>query len=217
MLLFLILFNTLLKVPVNGVCWYIDELLYPLYHKINIDEPVFMITASHTGSTQLCHYLENDTKNFISPTVAETALPYLWVWKLTVLVANSLGLKQEQMLSFTLFGKEALKRHEFVLNKSDTWDGLIRSWHFGVLSSYLGCSFMKWGLSPVKTNEPFDYEFWKSHEQFTHCILKKVIYCCGNPNQRMIIKGHFLTIAKVLEKQYPKAKIFVVVRHPQFD
>ena len=52
-LLFLIFADILVKVPVNGVCWFIDELVYPSYHKVDIDKPVFMITAPRTGSTQL--------------------------------------------------------------------------------------------------------------------------------------------------------------------
>ncbi|XP_065907290.1 uncharacterized protein [Dysidea avara] len=213
-LLFLIFFNALVNVPINGVCWYIDELVYPSYHKVNIDEPVFMISAPRTASTQICHYLENDSENFITPIVAESILPYIWVWKLVVPALKGLGMKQEHFLALSLFRGEASKRHEFKLNRSDTWDGLVQSWHFSVFSWYLGYSFMKWGFSYATLNEPIDEDFRKSFVPFTDCVLKKVMYCRGGPNQRMIIKGHFLLVARILEEKYPKARFFMIVRHP---
>ena len=45
-------------------------------------------------------------------------------------------------------------------------------------------------------------------------MLRKVMYHCGTPAQRVLIKGHFLIAAKVLEQQYPKAKFFAVMRCP---
>jgi len=213
-LLFLIFFNILVNVPVNGLFWFIDELIYPSYHKVKIDEPVFMISAPRTASTQVCHYLENDTENFITPIIAESIFPYIWVWRLIVPALKRLGMKKEHFLSISLFRGQALKRHEFMLNKSDTWDGLVQSWQFSVFSWYLGYSFMKWGFSYAKLDEPIDEDFQKCFVPFTDCVMKKIMYCRGSPNQRMLIKGHFLLTARILEERYPKAKFFMIVRHP---
>ncbi|XP_065900382.1 uncharacterized protein [Dysidea avara] len=208
-LLFLIFFDVLVKVPVNGVCWYIDELLYPSYHKANIDEPVFMITAPRTGSTQLCHYLEDDVDNFLVPTIAEGLFPYIWIWKLAVSV---LQIKQERF--GTMFGTELRKRHEFSWVRGDTWDGIARNWQFSVCNCYLGSAFMRWGYSYARLNEPIDEELLKSIMLFTKYVIKKVAYCRGKPKQHVLLKGHFLLIAKALEQQYPDAKFVTVVRNP---
>ena len=78
-IIFVLLLNVVVKIPVNGVCWFVDELLYPAYHKADIKELVFFITAPRSGSTQLAQYLEDDKDNFISPTVGEAILPALYL------------------------------------------------------------------------------------------------------------------------------------------
>lgn len=74
-LVFLITISALIKAPVSGTCWFIDELLFSGYRKIEIKEPVFYITGPRSGSTQLCEYLENDTENFIIPMSGERIVP----------------------------------------------------------------------------------------------------------------------------------------------
>ena len=70
-IIFVLLLNVVVKIPVNGVCWFVDELLYPAYYKVDIKELAFFITAPCSGSTQLCQYLEKDKENFIAPTVGK--------------------------------------------------------------------------------------------------------------------------------------------------
>ena len=57
-----------------------------------------MITAPHTGLTQLCDYLQNDTENFIAPTTAEITL---WL-DLEVICANSSKTWNKQKNSFVI-------------------------------------------------------------------------------------------------------------------
>jgi len=214
-LLFLLFLDTLIKVPVNGVCWYIDELVYCAYHKVNIEEPVFMMTAPRTGSTQLSGYLQDDTENFIAPTAMETMFPYIWVWKIFVPIAIKLGL-DKRLQNFSIFGQESFKRHVAVLLKPDTWDFLLRFWHFGVISFYLDASFFCWGFSFSKLDDPHCHheDFFQRFVPFTDCMMKKVMYYRGNPKQRILIKGHFVVNASTFERQYPKGKFFAVVRNP---
>ena len=214
---FMILFDFLIKVPINGVCWFLDELLYPDYHKVDIKEPVFLITAPRSGSTQLGHYLEDDTENFIIPTVAEGMIPYIWVWKLLFPMIIQCGLKQNQLEECIVpLGVEAKKHHEFSFFKSDSWCGTVQSWNFCFLSWCFGSSFMKWGYSYAKLkHEPIDEEFYsKTFMLFTDRVLRKVIYCRGNPKQHVFLEGHFLIAAKALQQQYPDARFFAVARHP---
>ena len=214
-LILLRFFDTLVKVPVNGTCWYIDELVYPSYHKVNIDKPVFMITALRTGSTQLSKYLQDDTENFIAPTVAEVMFPCIWMWKLFVPIIMKFGLK-ERLSNVSMFGPESRKRQNTVMSYTDTFDSLLRIWHFGGCSFYLGSSFMCWGLSFSRLNEPEcnHEEFFQTFEVFTECMMKKVMYYRGKPKQRMLLKGHFLVNANNFVQQYPKSKFFAVVRNP---
>ncbi|XP_065909040.1 uncharacterized protein [Dysidea avara] len=212
-LLFLILLASLIKVPVNGVCWYIDELVCSSYHKVNIEEPVFMITAPRSGSSQLCDYLEKDSNNFITPVLAEGMFPYVWVWKLFVPLLVKTGM-QKKLQNYNLFGKEATKHHALVISKSETWDSILQFWYLGICYTYLGSSFMCWAWLYTRFDRPMNEDYFRNFVPFTSCVMKKVMYYRGKPNQRMLVKGHFLGCAKPLEQHYPKGKIFVVVRNP---
>ena len=172
-----------------------------------------MITGLRSGSSQLNEYLTDDTKNFIAPTVADGMFPYIWVWKLFVPILARLRL-QEYFYNNSLFGTEGNKHHQFVFLKPETWGFMLHSWRFGCCEFCLGSSFMIWGHSFARIPEPIDEHLVWNFLPVTDCMMKKVMYYRGKPKQRMLLKGHFLLNAKNIEQQYPKAKLFVVVRDP---
>ena len=213
-IIFVLLLNVVVKIPVNGVCWFVDELLYPAYHKVDIKEPVFFITAPRSGSTQLAQYLEEDKNNFIFPTVGEAMLPYIWFWKLILPTLGRFGIKQQHFQHILPFGVDAKKHHEYNFSKTDTWDGLVYTWHISYCSWWLGSAFFTWGFSLAKLEEPIDEKLYSSFLLFTNHVMRKVMYSRGSPKQRVLIKGHFLLAAEALKQQYPKANFFAVVRQP---
>jgi len=205
-LVFLIVLSYMIKAPVYGVCWFIDELLYPSYHNFEPVEPVFFMTAVRSGSTQLANYLEDDRDTFIVPSVQEGMYPFLWVWKL---VGTNSWWTQNK-----LYGGEGRKQHNFDSSKTDSLDFFVRSWHFGGLSRYLGTSFMKWGFCYVLLDKPIDKWFCNNLLRFTDRIMRKIIYYRGIPGQRILIKGHFLIHAPIINKLYKDVRFFTVVRDP---
>ena len=212
--LFLVLLNLLVKVPINGVCWYLDELLYPGYHKVDIQEPIFFVTSGRSGSTQLTRYLEDDKENFIAPTVLEALFPYIWYWKLINPIVTKL-LKGKSFDFSSYFGTEFNKRHNLNISKTDTWSSMVEAWHLSVFSVFLGSSFMSWGYSYAKPKDgPIDQKFFSSFLLFTNHVIRKVVYLRGKPNQRLLLKGRYLEVAEALKQQYPKAKFFATVRPP---
>lgn len=215
-LVFLITMSVLIKAPVNGTCWFIDEILFSGYHKVEVKEPVFFITGTRSGSTQLCEYLENDTENFIVPMSGEGLFPFIWVWKFIVPILKAFGMgKYVDAQTDMLFGAEAKKRHNFNLLRCESLEIVAGAWHHTYLAWFLGFSFMKWGFPFSAINEPVDEQFCKSLESFIDHVMKKVMYNRGRPSQRMLVKGHFLKLADKLEHDYPNAKFFTVARKPQ--
>ena len=65
-LVFLMVFDNLMKSPIRGVGWFLDETFYPSYHKCEIKDPLFLISAARSGSTQLADYLEDDKRKLYS-------------------------------------------------------------------------------------------------------------------------------------------------------
>jgi len=215
-LTFLLILDTVIKSPVNGVCWFLDELFYHSYHNTKIKDPVFILSSPRSGSTQLLNYLEDDKANFITCMLIEEMYPYIWVWKFIAPVLNALGLKKYfEPIPHTIMGEEVQKRHNFSLFRADTSDTNLGIAHMTWLSAFLGCSFFKWGFVFCSLKDhPVDEEFCKDFVKLNDQVIRKVIYHCGTPKQRMLIKGHFLLAAQILVQHYPAAKFITLVRHP---
>ena len=86
--MFVIVFDYLIKLPIKGVAWFLDEVFYSSYHKCEIKNPLFFISGLRSGSTQLADYLEDDEENFIAPMVVEAMFPYIWTWKIASILSD---------------------------------------------------------------------------------------------------------------------------------
>ena len=214
-LIFTIILDNLVKIPIKGVCWFLDEILYPSYHKCEIKDPLFFISAARCGSTQMADYLEDDEENFIAPMVAEAMFPYIWSWKIIAPVIKSMGLKKYFEVPPPMFGEEFKKRHNVSLFRTETWEIILGIEPMNSLAYNLGASFCKWGfLQAAFKDQPVDTEYCTSFVELNDHIMKKVMYHRGSPKQRMFIKTHLLIIARALEQRYDGAKFLTIVRDP---
>ena len=214
-LILTIILDYLVKSPINGVGWYLDEVFYPSYHKCEIKNPLFFLTSGRSGSTQMAQYLEDDNENFLAPMMIETVFPYIWAWKIIAPILRMLGVKKYFENNSALYGEEMKKRHNSDIFKTDSFEmGLVLR-HMNFLAIYLGISFLMWGfvLTALK-DQPVDREFGKLYMEFYDCIMKKIMYHRGFPNQQIFVKTHLLIIARELEQRYDGAKFFTLVRHP---
>ena len=211
-LLFIIIFDNLVKSPIKGVGWFLDEIFYPSYHKCEIKEPLFFISGGRSGTTQMAEYLEDDEENFIAPMMVEGIFPYIWAWKLIAPILKMIGFKKIPLANV---GEELKKRHNISLFKTDTWEMTLGLGLMTMLTFNLGASFFKWGLPHVVLKEePVDREFCKILVELNDCIMKKVMYHRGLPKQRMFVKTHLLIVARELEQRYGGAKFLTMVRDP---
>ena len=215
-LLFVIIFDYLIKSPIKGIGWFLDEILYSSYHKCEIKQPLFFISAGRSGSTQMAEYLEDDEENFITPMMIEVMFPYIWAWKMIAPILKMIGFKK-YFESPSYYGEEMKKYHNINLFKSETLEVPVGIGHniMGLASFALGASFFKRTLTcSVLKNQPVDREFCKIILEFIYHIMKKVMYHRGLSKQRMFIKLHSLLIAKELEQRYYGVKFLTIVRDP---
>ena len=77
-LIFFLVFDNVIKSPIKGVCWFLDELLYHFYHNTEIKNPVFILSSAHSGSTQMKEYLDDKESSM----KFEGWFPYIWFWRL---------------------------------------------------------------------------------------------------------------------------------------
>ena len=214
-LIFIVVFDNLIKSPIKGVAWFLDEIFYSSYHKCEIKNPLFFISALRSGSTQMADYLEDDEENFIAPMMVEAMFPYIWAWKLIAPILKMTGLKKYFEVPSSFFGKEMKKRHNSNLFRADTIELAIGPGHMTPLSFNLGTSFCKWGLlTSALKEQPMDEEMYKIFIESIDCVMKKVMHHRGLPKQRMFFKTHLLIAARELEWRYDGAKFLAIIRDP---
>ena len=215
-LILTIILDNLVKSPIFGVGWYLDEIFYPSYHKCEIKDPLFFIFSPRSGSTQMAQYLEDDNENFLAPMMIEAAFPYIWAWKMIAPILKIIGLKKYfETTSSMTSSEEMKKRHNSSLFKTDSLEVAVALAHMSYLSCNLGVSFMKWAfVGSALKDQPVDQEIGKLFIEFFDCIMKKVMYHRGFPNQQVFVKTHMLIIARELEQRYDGAKFFTLVRDP---
>ena len=215
-LIFLCILDFVVKSPIKGVAWFLDEVFYSSYRKCEIKNPLFFISARRSGSTQLADYLEDDNENFLAPMVIEALFPYIWAWRMIAPILKIIGLKFFKDASSNFYGGEEMKkRHNSSLFKTDSLDLPIGLIHMIDFSGNLGISFLKWGIvSSALKEQPVDSEFCKIFIELNDCIIKKVMFHRGLPNQQIFVKSHMLIVARELEQRYNGAKFLTVVRDP---
>jgi len=216
----------IVRAPVVGNIWFIDEFFYGKnYRKVKVERPTFLISGARSGSTQIGHYIEEDSENFIAPMGIELMFPYMWVWRAFIFLGLHKILTKERVMTNLKknINPEVLKRHNLDFFKTDTWEIIF-------LSSYCLMQFnhnldLETALDyhNHRTLTPLNYQLWMDFVELNHLVLQKMIYLRGGDakgrtdRQKRIpfVKGHFLNVGPELAKRYPKAKFMTSVRNPE--
>lgn len=201
-------------VPLFGMAWYLDRLLYGrLLDQQKIVAPFFELSAARSGSTQLAHHIEEDP-HFAAPNVMQFLFPYLWLWRIAPATVGRLFTK-EQVQAFVLgqVPERYLERHELDPYCTDTFEIPFLAMHLGMLSMGLGPRVMRDTLS-AGVPSPWTHATWQQDlPDYIETLGKKVILWRGEPC-RLMIKGHFLGSARELERRFPDALFLTMIRDP---
>lgn len=208
-----------LRTPIVGVAWMIDEILYGnVLDKIQVNSPVFVISGGRSGSTQLTRYLEDDSR-LAAPNILQCMFPYLWLWRLIPRTIGSVITpeKVRQLIQASM-PSELWERHEANPFRADTFDGPFYSSHLHQFSLFLG---------PEIAATDFNFALIADHDRqikgedflaFVDRIARKTLLYAGSTpdatNRRFFIKGHFLYSAQSLYKYYPDARFLTIIREP---
>lgn len=224
----------LVTVPFFGLAWLLDELLYGSQldsDEVRIVDPIFMISAGRSGSTQMSRYIESDP-NVEAPSILQCLFPFLWLWRLVprtfgrFVTADHVRLFIQKMLP-----PEAVERHELDPFKSDTFDAVFWGCHCNSRALSLGPDVAVVDMNMAKSN-PADFPWIE--EGFVqlvdrlgrkHLLLRRMERAGAGTRDlkeenemhtrpRFFLKGHFLWAASILERCYPDASFVTVVREP---
>lgn len=202
-----------------GCAWFLDELLYGrVLERVRIVAPVFEISASRSGSTQLARYLEDDPE-ICAPSLAQIAFPFLWLWKLSPALSRLVSAARFERFVLDAQPPEFLERHEMSPLRTDTFEVAFQVvHHYGDVMHSLGPGVLdeelRYGAMSPPTREMWEADFLRFLDTLGR---KTLVYAARGPNDRtprLMIKGHFLLVAAELERRYPDARFLTVVRAP---
>jgi len=217
--LFLELLRAGLCVPLGGLAWFLDELLYGRQLRaVALTAPVFELSAMRSGSTQLGRYLEEDP-DIVAPTLLQSMLPYLWLWKL---VSTTLGRVvdrrwvREKLLD--TMPPAFVQRHEADPFRTDTMDMPFVFQHLNIHARALGPACLRddyaFGRVVEHNRSLWEHDFVRYVDGLGR---KAVLFAGPGPDgrpRRLLVKGHFLAAADALERRYPDARFLTVLREP---
>lgn len=216
--IFLAIIRKSVLVPVSGLAWFLDELLYgPALRAAPLVAPLIEISAGRSGSTQLARYLEDDPQ-LAAPSLVQFIFPYLWLWRLVRATIGRFVTRDwvRRKIESTL-APEFIQRHEADPFRTDTFDGALYLAHLNHLCMFLGPRVMQddFGFAgPV----PHNRELWeRDFVDLLEGIGRKTLVDAGpGPDgpRRFFVKGHFLCAGPALEARFPDARFLTMIREP---
>jgi len=205
---------------ISGFCWLIDEILYrQQLNALSITEPLFVLSAYRSASTQMARTLARDTKRFVVPNAIMCAFPYLWLWKLVIWLFGDSDISTEEANRYLNknFTQEALERHDNNHFEIDTFDGYFLSSHLNGLAFQLGSGVIEKEFNCARFEEWNRSLFEESFVEHVDRIARKTLLynrVDAASDQRFMLKGHFLQSADALRKRYPDGCFLSVLRDP---
>ena len=205
--------------PIRGVAWLLDELLYgSALNEITVCEPVFVISAGRSGSTQITRYLEEDYR-LVAPSILQCMFPYLWLWRLAPkTIGRILTPERVRAMIQSAMPPELWERHEADPFKADTFDGAFLSFHLHRFSLSLGPEVAKDDFNMADI-APHDQQVkGKDFVQLVDRLARKSLMSSSGSQdgkvRRFYLKGHFLFGAQALCEHYTDARFITVIREP---
>ncbi|MAA79590.1 MAG: hypothetical protein CL916_10055 [Deltaproteobacteria bacterium] len=204
--------------PLFAFAWFLDDILFYGYRSVSIIKPLFFITGSRSGSTQLSQYLEENPQIVSHPFLLQS-FPYIWLWKLLPkLLGRWMSEDKVYKIVAGAIRPEFLERKEMHPFKPETYEVVFSVSQLVNLSFAMGPKMFAEGYGWGRPT-PENIHFWQEDlVENIEAVGKKLLYFSG-PNadgssKTLLIKGHFLGSASVLEKRFPDAHFLTVLRHP---
>ncbi|CAB9503630.1 expressed unknown protein [Seminavis robusta] len=212
------LYFCLSSLTVHEFLWMLDEILYPDYRRVSLENSVFVVASVRCGSTSLHRALSLDKERFVSPRFIELFWPFICVQKfldwlelrderLGTTVIKNLEAKFQAQL-----GPDVMARHPMHWHEAEEDDVLLASTH--LVGWYLAAAFPH---PEVWVQSGHVHRLPQSAQQRSFVLyeraLQKILYRRGN-GHHLLTKSHLISLVPTIADKIPGAKIVGMVRHP---
>lgn len=217
--LVLAVLRKLAVVPVWGLAWFLDELLYGrALDRTPLVAPLIEISAARSGSTQLARYLEQDPQ-LVAPSFLQSLFPYLWLWRIAPrTLGRFIDRETVRRKLEAAMPPEFLERHEGDPFLTDTFDVAFYTAHLNALALFLGPEVLAddfgFAGAALHNQRLWEHDFVRFLERVGR---KTLLHAGPGPDgrpRRFFVKGHFLRAAEPLSRRLPDARFLTMIREP---
>lgn len=207
----LFLLRAVLWMPVWGVLWTLDEILFPNYRRIAI-KPVFIVGQPRCGTTFLHRTLATDNETFFAVRHIEWRYPSILVQKIIHTLGMQRRLEAANYWPESEAGRMAAKMHPNTLADWEE-DGIFFEENF-LHHFFIFLRFPSPGLLCYLDDFPSLPERTQTRMlNIYHRVLQKVAYLRGG-DSRFYLSKEVTSHRRVpaLAQRYPDARFIVLVR-----
>ena len=197
--------------------WLLDELLYPSYRHVKLEEPVFILAPPRTGSTSLHRALLSDESRFFAPVTVELFFPFITLSKLCHAMHASPALlrlleRGSAALSAAVCFEpgEVTLRHPMGLFAHEEDDIALTVHHQTSEICWCAVSHIQsflWGAhahrQPAATQ--------RRSALFLTRLYQKLAYSRG-AGRRLVTKSHLVGLLPALQRLHPGGRFVTILR-----
>ncbi|KAK9764395.1 hypothetical protein K7432_008130 [Basidiobolus ranarum] len=211
-----------LRQPLFNVAWWIDEILFPLYHLALVKPPIFILGQPRSGTTKLLDLLATNEKHVVALKLWEYTYPILWLQYLV----DFIGFYDEKYFNHWIqkqldpFGSDEpnqlRKMHRISMDKWEE-DNMSFSIHFMFCVSDLYYHPSIESMEQLTDFFSLDSALRKRIFDFHQKMVKKVLFRRGNEQSVYMAKwvvcwnGEY----KHIVDTYPDARYVFIYRNPE--
>ncbi|KAK9693939.1 hypothetical protein K7432_013668 [Basidiobolus ranarum] len=211
-----------LRQPLFNIAWWMDEILFPLYHLVLVKSPIFILGQPRSGTTKLLDLLATNEDHVLALKLWEYTYPILWLQYLV----DYIGFYDEKYFNNWMkkqldpFGKDETNQlstmHRISMEKWEE-DDMSFSIHFMFSATdlyyYPSLESMELVTDFSSLDKPLRRRMFDFHQK----MVKKVLFRRGNEQSVYMAKwvacwnGEY----KHITDTYPDARCVFIYRDPE--
>ena len=209
-------------IPIELIVWtgfILDEIFFPKFHDIKINQPIFIIGNPRSGTTFLQRLMARDTVNFLSMRTWEIfGSPSIISRRLiraAISFSRSIGMPVTRRIrKMEQFWKEDDRIHRFRLRAPEE-DEYLFVHNFSTLKIWSFASMEDEADPYIYYDQKISQEDKNRNMSYYESCIQRHYYYHGQPNRNYLSKNpNFSPAIDTLLDKFPDAKFIYLIRDP---